>query len=78
VSSDIAARLDEIADQDSPDGAAYEALAIASIDATKSWSDVTALLESESLHESLLGESDSSPTLARSLVAAALRVPAEC
>jgi hypothetical protein len=76
VSNDIAARLDEIADQDTPDWATYEALACASIDAASSWSDLEATL-SESLQESLFGEHDGSPRLAHSLVAAASRMPPE-
>lgn len=76
MSKDIAARLDEIADQDAPDWATYEALACAAVDAASSWSDLEATL-SESLQESLFGESDGSPRLAHSLVAAASRMPPE-
>lgn len=73
MSSDVTARLDEIADQDEPDWAAYEELACAAIDAAQSWTEIAALLESESLQESLLGEADATAGLARSLAVAPLR-----
>lgn len=77
MTNDIAVRLDEIADQDPPDWATYERLACAAVDAAGSWSDIEALLASESLQESLLGDSDASPTLARALTSAALRMSPE-
>lgn len=77
MTNDIAVRLDEIADQDPPDWATYERLACAAVDAAGSWPDIEALLASESLQESLLGDSDASPTLARALTSAALRMSPE-
>lgn len=43
MSRDIAVRLDETADQDTPDWATYEGLACAAVDASSAWSDIEAL-----------------------------------